>query len=191
MLQAYLSSSPTTSISEPACKHAHFRQEDSSNPTLPFHWKKAGHSPVGISWFALLWQKTWKEKAGLSLTVLGISVLCSSSSMKQKLIVMANQEAEGARLGPKTDIAFKAQHERDHTPKVSQPPGTASPLRTEQACGEHVIVKPGQDSAWSSHTAKHTQGNFKSPHSFNSSNTDFWKIPNSKVSQRPTTNSQL
>lgn len=56
--------------------------------------------------------------------------------------VIANQEAEGARLGPKTDIAFKAHHERDHTQKVSQPPGKASPLKTEQACGEHVIVLP-------------------------------------------------
>lgn len=87
--------------------------------------------------------------------------------------VLASQEAEGARLGRKTDIAFKVHHERDHIPKVSQPPGTATPLRTEQACGEHVIVKPEQDSAWSSLTAKCIQSSYKSPHSFNSSNTDF------------------
>lgn len=39
-----LSSSPTTSTSEPVCNHAHSRQEDSSNPTLPFHWKRLPQS---------------------------------------------------------------------------------------------------------------------------------------------------
>lgn len=56
-------------------------------PHFPFTGKGC-HSPVGVSGFTLLWQKKWKEKAGLPLAVAGISVLCSNGGMEQKLICL-------------------------------------------------------------------------------------------------------
>lgn len=80
MLQAYLSSSPTTSTSEPACNHAHSRQEDSSNPTLLFHWKRL--ATVQLALVGSCCYDRRNEKAGLPLTVSGILVLCSNGSME-------------------------------------------------------------------------------------------------------------
>lgn len=163
MLQAYLSSSPTTSTSGPVCNHAHSRQEDSSNSHTSLSLEKAATVQLALVDSRCYDRRNGKKRLVCPSRLQVFRSFVAMAARSRNSSVLANQEAERARLGPKTDIACKAHHERDHIPKVSQPPGTASPLRTEQACGDHVIVKPEQDSTWSSHTAKCIQGNFKSP----------------------------